>query len=73
MRDCLQSARKVDLVKRNTPSVRVLNVSDTAVSEVVFVDLHLAKDLLDVCNDVLNDFWLTCDLQVIHMLGHDCH
>jgi len=71
MGDGLQRGRKVYLVQCHCVGARTLYVPDTAVCELMLVDLHFPKDQLDFTKDFSHYGSVSRKLEIIDMLAHD--
>ena len=58
------------LVERNSECVLALRMFDSTVGEVIPVDFHFAKSLLDLGEDLGDNVTWPCGLEVINVLRH---
>ena len=64
-----QIVREESLVQRNLLRDLVLNVSNTAGGECVPFNLKFTEDLLQFGENLHDDVWFACELQVVDVLG----
>ena len=70
MHNRLYSVDVFNLVQSNRFIIGVLFVLNATVGKVVLLDLQLAENRLDVLQDPDYCLFVSCNLEVIDMLGH---
>ena len=69
--DRSQVAREEILVQCDLLRDLVLDMSNTAIGECMPFNFKFAKDLLQFGENVHDNVWFTCELQVVDVLGQD--